>query len=63
VNKPVYKAGFWAGLIAFAATVSYVVVQLLQVAGKLSFPLDEILIYTTSLCIVIPFVFEMLTLH
>ena len=28
-----------------------------------SFPLDEILIYGTSLCIVIPFLLEMLALH
>src|SRR6266498_3502778 len=43
--------------------MAYVVVQLLQVAGTLTFPLDEILIYGTSLCIVIPFVLEMLVLH
>jgi len=63
VNRTVYKTGFWAGLAAFAATMAYVVVQLLQVAGTLTFPLDEILIYGTSLCIVIPFVLEMLALH
>jgi len=62
-NKLIYITGFWAGLIAFAATLSYVVVQLLQIADKLSFPLDEFLIYGTSLCIVIPFVLEMLALH
>jgi len=43
--------------------MGYVVVQLLQVAGVLNYPLDEILIYGTSLCIVIPFVLEMLALH
>ncbi len=63
MNRTVYKTGFWAGLAAFAATMAYVVVQLLQVAGTLTFPLDEILIYGTSLCIVIPFVLEMLALH
>ena len=63
MNRTVYKTGFWAGLAAFAATMAYVVVQLLQVAGTLTFPLDEILIYGTSLCIVIPFVLEMLVLH
>jgi hypothetical protein len=35
----------------------------LQVADVLFFPLDEILIYGISLCIVIPFVLEMLALH
>jgi hypothetical protein len=41
----------------------YVVVQLLQVAGLLRFPLDEFLIYGSSLCIVVPFVLEMLVFH
>ncbi len=55
--------GFWTGLIAFGAAAAYVIVQLLQVAGFLWFPVDEILIYGTSLCIVIPFVLEILALH
>lgn len=45
------------------ATLSYDVVQILQVVGLLGFPLDEILIYGTSLCIVIPFVLEILSFH
>lgn len=57
------RIGFWAGLAAFSATVAYVVVQLLQVVGVLHFPLDEILIFGTSLCIVLPFVFEIVALH
>lgn len=57
------EVGYWSGLAAFAATLAYVVVQLLQVAGLLQFPLDEILIYGTSLCIVIPFMLAMLSLH
>ena len=63
MNTIIYKFGFWSGLLAFASAVAFVVVQLLQVFGLLSFPLDEILIYVTSLCIVIPFVLEMLALH
>ena len=62
-TKGIGSIGYWSGLVAFAATVAYVVVQLLQVVGLLRFPLDEILIYGTSLCIVIPFVLEMLSLH
>jgi hypothetical protein len=50
-------------LAAFGATVAFVVVQLLQVMGVLQFPLDEVLIYGTSLCIVVPFVLEMTALH
>jgi hypothetical protein len=34
-----------------------------QVAGVLRFPSDEILIYGTSLWIVVPFILEMLALH
>ena len=54
--KTIGKVGYWSGLAAFTATVAYVIVQLLQVAGLLRFPLDEILISATSLCIVIPFI-------
>lgn len=49
--------------MAFIATTAYVVVQVLQVAGLIGFPMDEILIYGTSLCIVIPFLLEMLAFH
>lgn len=63
MNQTINKIGFWSGLIAFASTLAYVIVQLLQVAGVLNYPLDEILIYGTSLCIVIPFVLEILALH
>lgn len=63
MNETINKIGFWSGIIAFSATMAYVIVQLLQFAGMLTFPLDEILIYGTSLCIVIPFVLEILALH
>jgi hypothetical protein len=63
VNNLINKIGFWSGLIAFTATTAYVVVQLLQVFGVLYYPLDEFLIYGTSLCIVIPFVIEILAFH
>ncbi|MCY7422021.1 MAG: hypothetical protein LH478_09815 [Chitinophagaceae bacterium] len=63
MNVTIYKFGFWSGLLAFVSALAFVIVQLLQVAGVLSFPLDEILIYATSLCIVIPFVLEILALH
>jgi len=63
MNKTINKVGFRSGLIAFGATTAYVIVQLLQVMNVLPYPLDEILIYGTSLCIAIPFVLEMLALH
>jgi len=59
----VSEIGYWSGLAAFASTVAYGVVQILQIAGVFQFPLDEILIYGTSLCIVIPFMLEMLAFH
>jgi len=62
-NIPVGIIGFWAGLAAGAATLAFDVVQLLQVAGVLTFPLDEALIYGTSLCIVVPLLVTMLALH
>jgi len=63
VNKTINTIGFWSGLSAFLSTTAYVIVQLLQVAGVLHYPADEISIYGTSLCIVIPFVLEILALH
>ena len=63
MTTTISKVGFWSGLAAFTATVAYVLVQVLQIVGLLRFPLDEILIYGTSLCIVIPLLLEMLSLH
>lgn len=63
MTRTIGQVGYWCGLAAFSATVAFVVVQLLQLVGVLRFPLDEILIYGTSLCIVVPFVLEMVALH
>jgi heme/copper-type cytochrome/quinol oxidase subunit 4 len=57
------EIGYWCGVAGATATVAYDVVQILQIAGVLRFPADEILIYGTSLCIVVPFVLEMVALH
>lgn len=59
----IYKIGYWSGLIAFVSTVLYVIVQLMQILGVLSFPYDGILIFGSSLCIVFPFVLAVLALH
>ena len=63
MKKTIYKVGFWSGIFAFGSTTAFVIVQLLQLLGILKYPLDEILIYGFSLCIVIPFLLEMLALH
>jgi len=57
------KWGYRCGLAAAAATIAYDIVQILQIAGFVRYPLDEILIYGTSLCIVVPFLLEMLAFH
>lgn len=57
------RVGFWSGIAACAAALAYDIVQVLQIAGLLRFPLDEILIYGTALCIVVPFLLEMLAFH
>jgi hypothetical protein len=59
----IYKVGFIAGLAAFISTALFVFFQMLQLVGVLHYPWDEILIYGSSLCIVIPFMIEMLALH
>jgi hypothetical protein len=63
MNKTIHKVGFWSGLIAFISTLAFTIAQVLQLFSILSYPLDEILIYGFSLCIVIPFLLEMLALH
>jgi hypothetical protein len=63
MNTTIYKVGFWSGIIAFTATVAYCIVQILQLYDVVTYPTDERLIYGTSLCIVIPFILEILALH
>jgi hypothetical protein len=63
MDKTIYQVGFGAGLSAFAFTVAFVIAQALQLLGILNYPWDEILIYSFSLCIVLPFLLLMLALH
>lgn len=63
MNTTIYKIGFRTGIIAFSANVLFVIAQTLQLLGVLTYPYDEIFIYGFSLCIVIPFVLEILALH
>jgi heme/copper-type cytochrome/quinol oxidase subunit 4 len=57
------EVGYWSGIAAFVSVIAYDVVQILQVMDVLHFPIDEVLIYGISLCIVIPFLLEMLSFH
>ena len=57
------QIGYGAGLTAAAFMVAYDLMQIFQILGVIAFPLDEILIYGTSLCIVVPFMLAILSLH
>jgi hypothetical protein len=63
VNGAASKLGFYSSIVGFAAAASYGVAQSLQVFGVLTYPLADILIYATSLCIAVPFLLAMFALH
>lgn len=63
MTRRIHVVGYGWGLAAAAAVLAFDIVQIMQLVGLTRFPLDEILIYGTSLCIVIPFMLEMLALH
>lgn len=63
VPPVINRVGYLCGIAAGIATLAFVVVQAGQLVGVLRYPLDEALIYGTSLCIVVPFLLEMLALH
>lgn len=63
MQSTIGRIGFFSGLAAGMAVVAYDLAQLAQIAGMLRFPLDAILIYATSLGIVVPFLLEVLALH
>jgi hypothetical protein len=55
--------GYRASVVTFLATIAYIIVQIMQIVGMITFPFDGILIYSTSLLISIPFLLSMLSLH
>lgn len=59
----IYKIEYWSGIVAFSSNALFVIAQILQLLGVLSYPYDEIFIYGFSLCIVLPFLIEILALH
>ena len=63
METSIQKIGFRAGIAAFSANALFVISQTLQLLGILTYPYDEIFIYGFSLCIVIPFLLEILALH
>ena len=63
MNEASPQLGFGASVIAFIAIVAYGVAQIMQVLNIVSYPLADILIYGTSLCISVPFLITILALH
>jgi len=63
MNTTVTKLGFYSAAAAFIAAAGYAIVQVLQVLGAVTYPLDAILIYGFSLCIAIPLLLAFLCLH
>lgn len=63
MNKNVALSGFYFALCAFAAALGYGVVQILQVAGAVHYPLDARLIYGFSLGIAPFFLLAILAFH
>lgn len=59
----VNKTGHVSSLLALLATVGYGIVQVLQIIKVLVYPLDEILIYSFSLGIAVPFVVMVVSFH
>jgi len=63
MENDLYRIGFIAALVAFVANLGFSVAQILQLAGILGYPWDEISIYGFSLCIATPFMLALLALH
>jgi hypothetical protein len=63
MNMSITRIGYWSALVAFVGAAGYSVVQILQIVGFLTYPLDEILIFGTSLLIPTPFMLALLAVH
>lgn len=63
MEKKVAIIGYYSALAAFFAAVGYGIVQVLQIAGLLVYPLDARLIYGFSLAIAPSFLLAVLALH
>lgn len=63
MNEVSPKLGFYASVVAFFAAVAYGVAQIAQILSAVSYPLADILIYGASICISVPFLVAMLSLH
>jgi hypothetical protein len=63
MNEASPKLGFCAAVVAAIAAMAYGVAQIAQILNIVSYPLADILIYGTSLCISAPFLIAILALH
>lgn len=62
-KKHIRQLGFYSSSIAFIAAAGYCIVQILQVAGIIKFPVDAYSIYGFSLGIAAPYVIAVAALH
>src|SRR5437764_5083001 len=63
VKTSVARLGSWWAIVAFSAAAGYDLVQILQFAGVVTHPWDEILIYAFSWLIATPFLLAFIALH
>lgn len=59
----ILQLGKISAFLAFLFTTLFVIVQLLQLLRLVNYPYDELFIYGTSFCIVVPFILTILALH
>ena len=62
-RRIVNRLGFYSSFVSFIAATGYCIVQLLQVASVIKFPIDAYLIYGFSLGIAAPYVIAVIALH
>lgn len=62
-KQTIGEIGFWCGLLASGFTGTFLIVQLLQLFRLIPYPLDQILIFGSSLGIALPLMVAMLALH
>lgn len=63
MNTVTAKLGFYSATVATIAVIGFGVVQILQIIGITTYPLDAILIYSSSLCIAPPYLIAVVALH
>lgn len=63
MEHSVARVGYTLSLVAFFATLGYSITQIMQVAGLIRHPYDDIFIYSFSLCISLPFLISTVSVY